>query len=158
MNSTSITRFHRHLPHHLHREHQQKERKRTETKTSMAIFFVVPRSSDNRLCVEASAPLFFVHLSYQTGRERKHRKRDRKEENKGNEDTDEEPTNEGSGRQKKKKTRSLAEQVSCLLFPAFACILSYIVKIQILYLEYPVFNTNAANIYIYMFLCIRPIP
>jgi hypothetical protein len=28
MNSTSIARFHRRLPHHLHREHQQKERKR----------------------------------------------------------------------------------------------------------------------------------
>jgi len=126
VNATSITCLHRHLPHHLYREHQHKERKGTETKTSMAIFFIVPRSSDNRLCVEASAPLFFVHLSYQRGRERKHRKWDRKEENKGNEDTDEEPTNEGSEKQKKKKTRSLADQVSCLLFPAFACILSCI--------------------------------
>jgi hypothetical protein len=124
VNSTSITRLHRHLPHHLHREHQQKERKRTETKTSVAIVFVVPRSSDNRLCAEASAPLFFVHLSYQRGRERKHRKRDRKEENKGNEDTDEEPTNEGSGRQKKKNP--IASRPGKLSFIPSFCMHSFL--------------------------------
>jgi hypothetical protein len=32
VNSTSIACFHRRLPHHLHREHQQKERKGTENR------------------------------------------------------------------------------------------------------------------------------
>jgi hypothetical protein len=38
----------------------------------------------------------FVRLNYQRGKEIKHIKWDRKEENKGNEDTKEEPTNGGS--------------------------------------------------------------
>jgi hypothetical protein len=86
VNSTSITRLHHHRPHHLHRKHQQKERKRTETKTSVAIVFAVLGSSDNRLCVEASAPLS-SSVSVTKEVEEENIKQDRKEENKGNEDT-----------------------------------------------------------------------
>jgi hypothetical protein len=44
VNSTSIARFHRCLPHHLHEEHQQKERKGTEIINCVAIIFIVPEA------------------------------------------------------------------------------------------------------------------
>jgi hypothetical protein len=66
----------------------------------VAIVFAVLESSDNRLCVEASAPLS-SSVSVTKEVEEENTKQDRKEENKGNEDTEEEPTNKGSRRQKK---------------------------------------------------------
>jgi len=44
VNSTSIARFHCYLPHHLHGEHQQKERKGTEIINRVAIVFIVPEA------------------------------------------------------------------------------------------------------------------
>jgi hypothetical protein len=43
VNSTSIARFHRRLPHHLHKEHQQKERKGTEIINRRGHRFHCPR-------------------------------------------------------------------------------------------------------------------
>jgi len=82
-NSTSTTRLHRHHLRHLERKHQQKERKRTETKTGMAIVFDVPRSNNHWLSTEASAPVVFVRLSasFQEKESRTEKKGKRREEN-----------------------------------------------------------------------------
>jgi hypothetical protein len=123
VNSTSITRLHHHRPHHLHREHQQKERKRTETKTSVAIVFVVPGRSDNRLCIEASAPLSSSISVTREGEEENTKNETKKRRTRG---TKIQKKNLRTKAAEGKKTRSLVDQVSCLLFPAFVCILSCI--------------------------------
>jgi len=78
VNSTSIARFHRRLPHHLHREHQQKERKGIEIINQRGQRFHCPQKQWPPAVRRSCSTIVFIHLSYQRGRERKHRKRDKK--------------------------------------------------------------------------------
>ncbi|KAJ6931993.1 hypothetical protein NC651_007627 [Populus alba x Populus x berolinensis] len=47
----------------ISRESISRRRKRTETKTGVAIAFAIPRSSNHWLSAEASTPIVFIHLS-----------------------------------------------------------------------------------------------
>jgi hypothetical protein len=98
----------------------------------MAIAFAVPRSSNHWLSAEASAPIVFVRLSasFREKESRTEKKGKRREENK-----------EKKGERGKQHRRTPDErrqwrtekkgQVSCLLFPAFACILNSLVTVQV---------------------------
>jgi hypothetical protein len=97
----------------------------------VAIAFAVPRSSNHWLSVEASAPVVFICLSAsfqekesrQRRREREEKKTGRRKEKEAS-NTGERQTNADNGGLKKKG--SPADHVSCLLFPAFACILAFV--------------------------------
>jgi hypothetical protein len=71
-------------------------KKKNKDQNQRGHVFVVPRSSDSPAVRRSFSTVVFVRLNYQRGKEIKHIKWDRKEENKGNEDTKEEPTNGGS--------------------------------------------------------------
>ena len=109
MNSTNTTRLYRHRPYHLQREHQQKERKKTETKTSVAIIFVVPRNSDHRLCAEASAPSSSSVLVTREGEKENTENGTEKRRTRGTKYK----RRMDELRQPREKNRSLADQVSC---------------------------------------------
>ena len=100
-------------------------------KPAWPICFAVPRSSNHWLSAEASAPVIFVRLSasFQEKESRTEKKGKRREENrekKGERGKQHRRTPDERRQQRTEKRASPADQVSCLLFPAFACILSCI--------------------------------
>ncbi|KAJ6893230.1 hypothetical protein NC652_027299 [Populus alba x Populus x berolinensis] len=92
----------------LYRKHQQKERKRTETKTGVAIAFVVPRSSNHWLSTEALAPVVFVHLSasFQEKESRTEKKGKRREGKENREEGKEKRRKQGEERRKRGRHRA----------------------------------------------------
>jgi hypothetical protein len=115
----------------ISRESINRRIKRIKTKTGVAIAFAVPRSSNHWLSAEASAPVVFVRLSasFQEKESRTEKKGKRREENrekKRERGKQHRRTPDELRQRRTEKKASLADQVSCLLFPAFACILSCI--------------------------------
>jgi len=100
-------------------------------KPAWPICFAVLRSSNHWLSAEASAPVIFVRLSasFQEKESRTEKKGKRREENrekKGERGKQHKRTPDERRQRRTEKRASPADQVSCLLFPAFACILSCI--------------------------------
>jgi len=100
-------------------------------KPAWPLCFAVPRSSNHWLSAEASAPVVFVHLSasFQEKKSKTDKMGKRREENrekKGERGKQHRRTLDERRQRRTEKRASPADQVSCLLFPDFACILSCI--------------------------------
>ena len=114
----------------MKREENRKKQGK-EARTDVAITFDVPRSNNHWLSAEASAPAVFVRLSasFQERRiEKRGKRREENKEKKGERCKQHRrmPDERRQQRIEKKKKASPTDQVSCLLFLAFACIFAFV--------------------------------